>query len=104
TAGTWRQKIALSGGGQFNDSGSHLIDILMGTTRLQADEVSARMEFFGGEVDINSAVHVKFNNGALGTVSIVGNAPTWHEDFTIVGSEGAVYNRNGKYYYQEGHR
>ena len=35
---------------------------------------------------------------------IVGNAPTWHEDFTIVGSEGALYHRNGKFYYQEGHR
>lgn len=104
TKGTWRQKIALSGGGQINDSGSHLMDMLMWTTGLQAEEVSARMEFFGGEVDINSAISVKFSNGAIGTVSIIGNAPTWHEDLTIVGSEGAIYNRNGKISWQEGHK
>jgi len=104
TMGTWRQKKALSGGGQINDSGSHLIDMLMWTTGLQAEEVSARMENFDCEVDINSAINVKFTNGALGTVSIIGNAPAWHEDFTIFGSEGAVYNRNGKIYFQEGHK
>lgn len=102
TRGTWRQVLALSGGGQINDSGSHLMDMLMWTTGLQADEVSARMENFGTEVDINSAINVKFTSGALGTVSIIGNAPCWHEDFTIYGSEGAVYNRNGKLMYQEG--
>jgi len=103
TKGTWRQTIALSGGGQLNDSGSHLMDMLMWTTGLQADEVSARMDFMGTEVDINSALNVKFTNGALGTVSVIGNAPSWHEDFTIFGTEGAVYNRNGKIFIQEGH-
>jgi len=102
TKGSWRQTQALSGGGQFNDSGSHLMDMLMWTTGLQAEEVSARMEFFGTEVDINSAVNVKFNTGALGTISIIGNAPAWHEDFTIYGSEGAIYYRNGKITYQTG--
>jgi predicted dehydrogenase len=102
TAGKWRQQKEFSGGGQFNDSGSHLIDMLMWTTGLEAEEVSARMEFFGTEVDINSAVNVKFANGALGTVSIIGNAPQWHEDFTIFGSDGAVFNRNGKIMYQMG--
>jgi predicted dehydrogenase len=103
-AGTWRQKKALSGGGQINDSGSHLLDMLMWTTGLHAEEVSAQMENFGTEVDINSAIRVRFTNGALGTVSIIGNAPAWHEDFTIFGSEGAVYNRNGKIMFQEGRK
>jgi predicted dehydrogenase len=102
TKGTWRQTMKLSGGGQLNDSGSHLMDMLMWTTGLQAEEVSARCEFFGTEVDINSALNVKFTSGAIGTVSVIGNAPCWHEDFTIYGSEGAVYNRNGKLSYQEG--
>lgn len=104
TKGTWRQTMALSGGGQLNDSGSHLMDMLMWTTGLQAQEVSCRQEFFGTEVDINSAVNVKFTNGALGTVSVIGDAPSWWEDFTIYGSEGAVYNRNGKITYQVGFR
>jgi predicted dehydrogenase len=104
TKGTWRQTKALSGGGQLNDSGSHLMDMLMWTTGLEAEEVSARMENFGTEVDINAALNVKFTNGAIGTVSVIGNAPSWYEDFTIFGSEGAVYNRNGKITYQEGFR
>lgn len=103
TTGTWRQQMALSGGGQLNDSGSHLMDMLMWTTGLEAEEVSARMENFGTEVDINAALNVKFTNGALGTVSVIGNAPAWHEDFTIFGSEGAVFNRNGKIFWQQGH-
>ncbi len=102
TKGTWRQTKKLSGGGQLNDSGSHLMDMLMWTTGLQAEEVSAKMENFGTEVDINAALNVKFTSGALGTVSVIGNAPCWHEDFTIFGSEGALYNRNGKISYQQG--
>jgi predicted dehydrogenase len=104
TKGSWRQQKSLSGGGQLNDSGSHLVDMLMWTTGLQAAEVSCRCEYFDSEVDINAAINVKFTNGALGTVSIVGNAPEWWEDFTIIGSEGAVYNRNGKVTYQMGQR
>jgi predicted dehydrogenase len=102
TTGTWRQQKALSGGGQLNDSGSHLMDMLMWTTGLEAEEVSARMENFGTEVDINAALNVKFTNGALGTVSVIGAAPAWHEDFTIFGAEGAVFNRNGKIFWQQG--
>src|SRR5579862_6247045 len=36
TKGKWRQQKALSCGGQLNDSGSHLIDMLMWSTGLQA--------------------------------------------------------------------
>ncbi len=97
TRGAWRQVLALSGGGQLNDSGSHLLDIVLWMTGLQVDEVSAFMEYFGGEVDINSALSLKFTNGALGNLSIVGNGPRgmW-EDITIWGSRGAIYSRNGK--------
>lgn len=95
TRGTWRQQKAMSGGGQINDSGSHLIDIIMWVTGLRIKEVYARMENFGTEVDINSTLTMHFNNGALGSMSIVGNAPCWHEDHTIVGSKGAFYLRQG---------
>ncbi|MCZ7648038.1 MAG: Gfo/Idh/MocA family oxidoreductase [Planctomycetota bacterium] len=101
-SGTWRQTQALGGGGQINDSGSHLLDMVMWTTGLQASEVSCRQEFFGTEVDINSAVNVKFTNGALGTISIIGSAPVgFWEDFTIVGDKGCVFNRQGKVTWQD---
>lgn len=95
TKGTWRQDPALSGGGQLNDSGSHLVDIILWTTGLSVDAVSAFMENFDSPVDINSALSIRFKSGALGNISIVGNAPTWHEDISIWCSEGMFLYRNG---------
>ncbi len=95
TSNTWRQQMALSGGGQLNDSGSHLVDILMWVTGMKVKEVSAFQTNFDTEVDINSTLSMVFENGALGSLSIIGNAPAWYEDHTIVGSNGALYLRQG---------
>lgn len=96
TAGTWRQDPALSGGGQINDSGSHLLDILLWVTGLTVAEVSAFMDNCGTPVDINSAIAMRFTNGAQGTISVIGDAPTWHEDMTIWCERGVFFYRNGK--------
>jgi predicted dehydrogenase len=96
TRGTWRQTQELSGGGQINDSGSHLIDIILWVSGLTAAEVSAYQEFFDVPVDINTAASIKFTSGALGTLSVIGNAPAWWEDISFVGSEGAIYIRQGQ--------
>ncbi len=95
TRNTWRQVPELSCGGQLNDSGSHFIDIMMWMTGLKVKEVFAKIEFFDAEVDINSALTLVFENGALGNLSVVGNAPGWYEDHTIVGSKGALFLRQG---------
>ena len=95
TKGTWRQDPALSGGGQLNDSGSHLIDIVMWVTGMKVKEVYARGEFFNVKVDINASLAMTFENGALGSMSVIGNAPAWYEDHSIVGSKGAFYLRQG---------
>ena len=92
-AGTWRQKLAESGGGQLNDSGSHLVDIVMWVSGMKVTEVCSFQENFKKEVDINSTVAMRFENGALGSLSVIGNAPSWYEDHTIVGSKGAFYLR-----------
>jgi predicted dehydrogenase len=94
--GKWRADPKLSGGGQLNDSGSHLVDILLYVTGLQVQEVFAYQENFDTEVDINSALSLKFTNGAQGNISVVGFAPRWWEDITIWGTKGALYMRNGK--------
>ena len=96
--GSWRQQLALSGGGQLNDSGSHLLDIILWMTGLEVEQVQAYMENFESEVDINSALSVRFRNGAMGNFSVVGNSPVggmW-EDITIWGSKAVVYMRQGK--------
>ncbi|HNR29793.1 MAG TPA: Gfo/Idh/MocA family oxidoreductase [Candidatus Hydrogenedentes bacterium] len=95
TRGTWRQDPALSGGGQLNDSGSHLVDIVMWVTGMKVKEVYARADNFDTRVDINTSLTMTFENGALGGMSVIGNAPGWYEDHSIVGSKGALYLRQG---------
>jgi len=102
TQGKWRQQLSLSGGGQLNDSGSHLLDIVLWMTGLGVAEVQAFLENFDSEVDINSALTLKFTNGALGNFSVVGNSPVggmW-EDITIWGTKAVVYIRNDKLIYK----
>lgn len=94
TRGTWRQDKAVSGGGQLNDSGSHLIDIIMWVTGLRIREVYARSDGFDAPVDVNTTLTMVFDNGALGSMAIIGNAPAWREDHSIVGTNGALYLRN----------
>jgi len=98
TMGTWRQQKALSGGGQFNDSGSHIVDIMLWTTGLTAESVFAYMKNYDSEVDIDSAASIRFTNGAQGTISIIGDSPLWWEEYSIWGSEGMMLIRQGKLY------
>jgi len=96
-AGTWRQIPELSGGGQLNDSGSHLLDMVLWLSGLTAKSVHAYIDNRETPVDINSAVAVSFTNGAQGTISVVGESTCgWHEDFTIWGTKGTVFYRNGR--------
>ncbi len=93
TARKWRQLPELSGGGQLNDSGSHLVDVILWMTGLQADTVSAQIDNCGTPVDINSAVSIRFTSGAVGAIAVIGDAPTWWEDISIIGTIGAFHIR-----------
>jgi predicted dehydrogenase len=70
--------------------------MILWSTNLAVSSVHAYIDNLGCAVDINSALSLKFANGALGTVSIVGDAPIFYEDFTIWGTKGAIFYRNGK--------
>jgi len=94
--GQWRQQKSLSGGGQLNDSGSHLVDILLWTTGLTAESVFAYIRNYDTEVDIDSALTLRFTNGAEGTISIVGDSPMWWEEFSVWGNGGVILCRNGR--------
>lgn len=97
TVGKWRQDPALSGGGQLNDSGSHLIDIILWTTGLAVDEVCGYIDNRDTLVDINSALSLKFKNGAQGSMSVVAESTCpFYEDFTIWGENGILLYRNGQ--------
>ncbi len=98
TRGTWRQTLALSGGGQLNDSGAHIIDMIFWTMPSRPVEVSALIEHRGAEVDIDSAVSFRFADGALGNLSVVGSGPpgVFWEDMTITGDGGqGIFLRDG---------
>lgn len=96
--GTWRQKLSLSGGGQLNDTGAHIIDMIFWIMPSRPTEVTAIIDNRGTEVDIDSAISYRFADGALGNLSIVGAGPrnVFWEDMTIVGSKGrALFLRQG---------
>jgi predicted dehydrogenase len=88
--GTWRQDPKLSCGGQLNDSGSHVVDMMLWCTGLQAQEVYAQVNSFDVLVDVDSTITVRFTNGAIGNVTVLGSTPGYWEMFGIWGSEGGV--------------
>lgn len=97
TRGTWRQDPELSAGGQLNDSGSHLLDVVLWMTGLEPEEVRAYIDNRGTRVDIDTALTVRFRGGALCTFNIVGSATLgWWEDVSVHGTKGAALYRNGK--------
>jgi len=87
---TWRSKLALSGGGQLNDSGSHLLDIMMWMTGLQPAEVFAHIDNLGAEVDILTSMSCRAKSGALMSFSVVGHSVNWLEDITIWMENGTL--------------
>jgi predicted dehydrogenase len=96
TKGSWRQDPALSGGGQLNDSGSHLVDVLLWATGLKMESVQAICDNRGSQVDIDSSLTIRFQGGAIGALAIIGDTPGWHEDVTICCENRAYYLREGK--------
>jgi predicted dehydrogenase len=101
--GTWRQNKALSCGGQLNDSGSHLLDVVLWLTGLEPQAVLAQVDNRGTEVDIDSALTVQFRGGAMATFSIVGSANIeWWEDVSIHGVKGSALYRNGELFVSVG--
>jgi predicted dehydrogenase len=75
TTGSWRQDPALSGGGQMYDSGAHLFNSLVWTVEQPVSEVFAFIDNMGTPVDINGTVNIRFANGTLANITIVGNCP-----------------------------
>jgi predicted dehydrogenase len=106
TTGSWRQNPELSCGGQLNDSGSHLLDVVLWVTGLEPESVSAFIDNRGSQVDIDSAVTVRFQGGAIATFNVVGSATIgWHEDVSIHGDKGTILFRNNKIFVaREGER
>lgn len=103
--GGWRGDPRFSGGGQPNDSGSHIQDIFLwmtgllpktvyGTTSFEFDHGDGRIEIRPIEIDCDTEVTME--NGAVGTVKIVGNTKAGFEEWIILeGDEGTLELRGG---------
>jgi len=96
----WRLDPELSGGGMLMDSGSHLLDILLWLSNLTPERVYSFLENKGEKVDINSAISIRFNNSALGSISVIGD-DHHHWELSIWGSRGNLFLRDNKVYVQD---
>lgn len=95
TPGSWRQDPSLSGGGFLMDSGSHIIDVLLWTTGLTPIEVKPQLHMHGAQVEIDTFTSIRFAEGAVAGLNLVGYAPCWHETFVFCGEDGGIFYDNG---------
>lgn len=105
-AGGWRGDPRFSGGGQPNDSGSHLQDIFLWMTGLLPVTVTGNtsMDFeddngniIKKQVEIDSHSVVTMENGAEGKIDILGNTKIGFDEWVILnGTEGTLSIKGGK--------
>ncbi|MGC8835289.1 MAG: Gfo/Idh/MocA family protein, partial [Armatimonadota bacterium] len=104
--GGWRGDPRFSGGGQPNDSGSHLQDMLLWITGLLPTKVEGttdtRFQDDWGNlvpkfVEINSYSDITMENGAQGKLTIIGNTKVGFEEWVVLeGTKGKLEIREGK--------
>jgi predicted dehydrogenase len=97
--GNWRMKPELSGGGQFIDSGSHLLDVLLWTTDSTPRTVTAVLDDRGHDVDVNSAVAAILDgpDGQItASIGVTGDGHQFEEGLYIWGTDGYVAFEGGE--------
>ncbi len=102
TKGTWRQCKEMSCGGQLNDSGSHMIDILLFMINDVPKEVFCFLDNRGTEVDIDSAVCARFHKGTLLSLLVGGGASHWREEISFIFEQGTLSVYGNKLILQRG--
>lgn len=90
TTGTWRQDPALSGGGQMYDSGAHIFNSLIWTVEQPVAEVLAFIDNRDTPVDINGTVNIRFANGVLATMTVIGDCSTSRAHMCLTFDNGLV--------------
>jgi predicted dehydrogenase len=105
SGGGWRGDPRFSGGGQPNDSGSHLQDILLWMTGMFPQSVKGKTSFIFEDqngtplvrpIEIDADVDVTMENGATGHITILGNTKTGFEEWIVLeGDKGKLTLKNG---------
>jgi len=98
---TWRADPALSGGGHFMDTGSHIVDMLLWVSGLEPERVYAQIDNHGTLVDVVTALTLTFTTGAVGTFAATSlSAEPWREELSFYGTEGVLNIRADGLRYQ----
>ena len=91
TIGTWRQDLALSGGGFLFDTGAHMLNTVADLAGEDFTEVAAWLEDDGRPVDIRAAVMGRLASGALVTMNACGSAiPSCHSEIRVFTTEAIL--------------
>ena len=89
---TWADP-GMAGGGYGHAQISHAAGMLCWLTGLRAEQVSCLMTAPGAQVDLYNAMTVRFDNGAIGSVSGAGTIPPdqpYQLDIRLFGTEGML--------------
>ncbi len=86
TAGSWRQQPELSGGGQLNDSTTHVIGAMLFLVDSPVVEAFCWTDPCGTPVDINAVATVRFANGCLATLTSGGNCAPFVSRLSLQGA------------------
>jgi predicted dehydrogenase len=83
TAGKWRQIPTVSGGGMVYDTGAHLLNGILWLLDELPSDVYCAMDNCGTAVDINGVATFRFASGAMATVALGGNCPSWGAQLVV---------------------
>jgi predicted dehydrogenase len=77
TTGKWRQIPSVSGGGMVYDTGAHLLNGILWLLNELPSDVYCAMGNAQTAVDINGVATFRFASGAMASIAIGGNCPSW---------------------------
>jgi len=98
---SWRGTKALGGGGELVDSGSHISDVAFWVSGLKPYEVFAFFDDYDIEVDVNTCLVAKLNNGALLSYGIAGDDPDWLDYEIFWGTEGRLLLHGNRVFFED---
>ncbi|MBL8057853.1 MAG: Gfo/Idh/MocA family oxidoreductase, partial [Anaerolineales bacterium] len=91
TAGTWRQRPELAGGGFLFDTGAHVLNTVAELAGEDFSEVAAWLDNAGRPVDTRAAVMGRLRSGALVTINACGETiPSCSSDIRAFCERGIV--------------
>lgn len=94
-AGTWRDEPTINIGGFMGDAGSHKIDMLLFVTGLHPTQVLAVSDRAGSQVEIVTGVIGRLSGHVPFTISFVGHANSFVEEFFIHCEHADLIIRDG---------